>query len=83
MLMRVVEIFYDHSEDRYSIREAQVNSDHIEYTRPNRRIVLAESAIPTGLSTSEGFTDVHFRSGDRMTIVGGPERLRVKQLLRG
>jgi hypothetical protein len=83
MLMQVVEIYYDHGQDRYSLREAKVNSDNIEYTRPNRRIVLAETAVPTGLNMSEGFTDVHFRSGVQMTIVGGAEKLNTRQLLRG
>ena len=83
MLMQVVEIYYDQVQDRYSLREAKINSDNIEYTRPNRRITLSESAIPTGLSTTQGFTDVHFRSGIQMTIVGGTDKINTKQLLRG
>jgi hypothetical protein len=83
MLTRVVEIFYDRVQDRYSIRESQINLDQVEFTRPNRRIVLAESAVPTGLNTSQGFTDIHFRSGDQVTIVGGMEKLNTKQLLKG
>jgi len=83
MLMQVVEIYYDRIQDRYSLREARINSDNIEYARPNRRIVLAESAVPTGLNTSEGFTDIHFRSGVQMTIVGGTDKLNTRQLLRG
>lgn len=83
MLMQVVEIYYNQTQDRYSLREARINSDNIEYTRPNRRIVLAESAVPTGLNMSEGFTDIHFRSGVQMTIVGGTDKLNTRQLLRG
>lgn len=83
MLTRVIEIFYDRVQDRYSIRESQINLDQVEFTRPNRRIVLAESAVPTGLNTSQGFTDIHFRSGDQVTIVGGMEKLNTKQLLKG
>ena len=83
MLMQVGEIFYDHGEDRYSLREAQINSDNVEYTRPNRRIALSESAFPTGLNTSQSFTDVHFRSGVRLTIVGDANKINSRQLLRG
>ena len=83
MLMQVVEIYYDHVQDRYSLREAQINSSNVEYTRPNRRIALSESAFPAGLNTGQSFTDIHFRSGDRITIVGGGERLSTRQLLRG
>ena len=83
MLMQVVEIYYDQIEDRYSLREARINSDNVEYTRPNRRITLSESAFPAGLNTTQSFTDVHFRSGVRMTIVGGSDKLSTRQLLRG
>ncbi len=83
MLMQVVEIFYDHGQDRYSLREVQVNSDNIEYMRPNRRISLSESAFPPDLNTTQSFTDVHFRSGDRMTVVGPIDKLNTRQLLRG
>ncbi len=83
MLMQVVEIYYDHVQDRYTLREAQINSNNIEYTRPNRRIPLSESAFPAGMDTRQSFTDVHFRSGDQMTIVGGTDKLKTRQLLRG
>ena len=83
MLTQVVEIYYDHVQDRYSLREAQINSDNVEYTRPNRRIPLSESAFPSGLNSSQSFTDVHFRSGHQITIVGGTDKLAARQLLRG
>ena len=83
MIMQVVEIYYDQVQDRYSLREVQINSDNIEYARPNSRIPLSQSAFPTGLNTTQIFTDVHFRSGDRMTIVGGADKLKTRQLLRG
>jgi len=83
MLMQVVEIYYDQVQDRYSLQEVKINSDNIEYTRPNRRITLSESAIPTGLNPAQSFTDVHFRSGIQMTIVGGIDKLNTRQLLRG
>tara|TARA_A100001515_G_C4576034_1_gene211385 strand:+ start:766 stop:1017 length:252 start_codon:yes stop_codon:yes gene_type:complete len=83
MLTQVIEVFYDHVEDRYSLREVAINKDNIEYVRPNRRIALMESALPAGLTTAQGFTDVHFRSGHHMTIVGSGEKISTKQLLRG
>ena len=83
MLMQVVEIFYDHGQDRYSLREAQVNTDFVEFTRPNKRISLNENYLPPGMNMGQPFTDIHLRSGSKMTIVGDAKSFNAKQLLRG
>jgi len=81
--MQVVEIFYDHGQDRYSLREAQVNTDLVEFTRPNKRVSLNESFLPPGMTAGQTFTDIHLRSGSKMTIVGDAKKFNSRQLLRG
>ena len=83
MLMQVVEIFYDGGQGRYSLREAQINTDLVEFTRPNQRISINENYLPPGMNVGQSFTDVHLRSGSKMTIVGDAKKFNSRQLLRG